>query len=77
MPYFVFKYENTDIGKLKELDLLAQFEAFREASKYAKAQRAEQTADDPLSIKVMFAENQILAEEAIREKRDPQPMGDD
>ncbi|MDX1810341.1 MAG: hypothetical protein R3240_00215 [Gammaproteobacteria bacterium] len=72
MPYFVYKYENTDLGKLKEMKLLSAFEAFREASKFAKSQRADQTADDVEIIKVIFANNQLEAETLLREKREPQ-----
>ncbi|MDH5232113.1 MAG: hypothetical protein OEZ58_01160 [Gammaproteobacteria bacterium] len=77
MPYFVYKYENTDLGKLKELKKLAEFASYPEASKFAKGQRAEQDSNDQEIIKIMFADNELLAEEQIREKREPRPAGDD
>lgn len=73
MPYYVFKYENTDLAKLRELNLLEQFDAFKDASKFAKSQRAEQTPDDEEIVKVIFAENLLEAELLVREKREPQP----
>lgn len=77
MPYYVLKYENTDIGKLQELELLGEFEVFKEASKFSKLKRSELDENDKRIIKVMFGDNLLMAEEKVREKREPQPRGDD
>jgi len=77
MPYYVLKYENTDIGKLQELELLGEFEVFKDASKYSKTKRTELAPEDKNIIKVMFGDNLLMAEEKVREKREPQPRGDD
>jgi hypothetical protein len=56
---------------VKNLELIDDFESFREAKNFAKSKRAELDKDDASLIKVMFAENQLLAEEqllAYREK---------
>ena len=56
---------------VKNLELIDQFEKFRDAKLFAKSRRAELPADDTAVIKVMFADNQLLAEEqllAYREK---------
>jgi hypothetical protein len=56
---------------VKNLELLDEYESFREAKNYAKTKRAELGKDNDLVIKVMFADNQLLAEEqlmAYREK---------
>jgi len=56
---------------VKNLELLADYESFREAKNFAKTKRAELNKDDASIIKVMFADNQLLAEEqlmAYREK---------
>lgn len=72
MPYYVFKMTSPEGMELvKNLEKINEFESFREAKNYAKEQRAEQATDDTSIIKVMFAENQLLAEEqllAYREK---------
>ncbi len=72
MPYYVFKMTSPEGMELvKNLALIDEFEAFREAKNFAKNQRAEQHKDDTGIIKVMYAENQLLAEEqllAYREK---------
>jgi hypothetical protein len=56
---------------VKNLQLMDNFESFREAKNFAKRARAELDKDESTVIKVMFAENQLLAEEqllAYREK---------
>jgi hypothetical protein len=56
---------------VKNLELIAEYESFRDARNFAKEKRAAQDKDDPAIIKVMFADNQLLAEEqllAYREK---------
>ena len=72
MPYYVFKMNSPEGMELvKNLDLLGDYESFREAKNFAKSQRAELDKADNSQIKVMFAENQLLAEEqllAYREK---------
>lgn len=72
MPYYVFKMSSPEGMELvKNLDLIEDFESFREAKNFAKSKRAELDEGDNAQIKVMFADNQLLAEEqllAYREK---------
>ena len=72
MPYYVFKMSSPEGMELvKNLELIDEHELFRDAKNFAKIQRAELGKDDTAQIKVMFAENQLLAEEqllAYREK---------
>lgn len=72
MPYYVFKMSSPEGMELvKNLQLIDDFESFREAKNFAKDQRAELEQGDASLIKVMFADNQLLAEEqllAYREK---------
>lgn len=78
MPYYVYKYENSELGRLKTLHLLEQFDVFREASKFAKTMRQELDVEEVDIIKVIFASNELEAETLLREKREPQPKtGDD
>ena len=70
MPYYVFKISPRDsIDLVKDLELLEVFDAFRDAKTDAKKLRSEQ-ADDGFSYKVMFADNQLSAEEQLLEKRE-------
>jgi len=72
MPYYVFKMTSPEgMALVKNLELLDDFESFREAKNFAKSERAQLEEDDRAIIKVMYAENQLLAEEqllAYREK---------
>ena len=73
MPYYVYRIENAELSMLKQLELINEFEAFKEAKNFAKSTRAAQGADETATIKVMFADNQLHAEEQLMEKRD-QPI---
>ncbi len=72
MPYYVFKMSSPEGMELvKNLEFIDKYESFRDAKNFAKTQRAELGSEDTAQIKVMFAENQLLAEEqllAYREK---------
>jgi hypothetical protein len=70
MPYYLFKISSRDsIDLVKDLQLLEVFDAFRDAKTEAKKLRSEQ-AEDGFSYKVMFADNQLSAEEQLLEKRE-------
>lgn len=71
MPYFVFR-----VQPFAQIEKLAEFNAFREASGHAKALRAS-GGEASGRIKVMFAESEQLAEDLLCQIRDPQPAGDD
>ncbi len=66
MPYYVFKMSSPEGMELvKNLELIDDYESFREAKNFAKSKRAELEKDDTAQIKVMFADNQLLAEEQL------------
>jgi len=66
MPYYVFKMSSPEgMDLLKNLELINEFEKFREAKLYAKEQRALLPEGETSVIKVMFSENQLLAEEQL------------
>lgn len=69
MPYYLFKISSSDkLDLVKDLELLEVFDAFRAAKIEAKKLRAQQTDAGP-NFKVMFADNQLSAEEQLLEKR--------
>lgn len=72
MPYFVFR-----ISPPKKLTLLEAFPAYRDARQYARAQRAELSAEDPTVIKVLFAPNESQARTLLQIEREPRPLGED
>lgn len=70
MPYYVYKMESAELAMLKQLELIGEYEKFKDAKNFARTTRAEQTAEDNAEIKVMFADNQLAAEEMLMEKRE-------
>ena len=58
------------MAMLKQLQLISTFEAFKDAKVYARDQRIAQKPEDKAIIKVMFADNELHAEELLMEKRD-------
>ena len=73
MPYYVYRIENAEMDLLKQLELVNQFESFKEAKNHARDLRKQQAEGDNAVIKVMFADNQLHAEEQLMEKRE-QPI---
>lgn len=72
MPYFVYKITEGPTDLVKNLDKLADFDSFKEAKNHARELRTQ--ADNTESnIKVIFADNELHAEELLMEKRD-QPI---
>jgi hypothetical protein len=75
MPYYVYKVTTFPI---KLLELVQTFDKFKEASAFAKIRRTELAEDDKSTVKVIFGENQLQAEDTLNEYREPQPViGDD
>lgn len=73
MPYYVYRIENAEMNLLKQLKLVTRFDSFKEAKKHARELRAQLDADSRTQIKVMFADNELHAEEQLMEKRE-QPI---
>ncbi len=70
MPYYLFKINVLDELKLfKHLELLEVYDAYQPARNEAKKLRTEQPLEG-VTYKVMFAENQLAAEESLLEKRE-------
>lgn len=74
MPYFVFR-----ISPYAMPEQLAEFDAFRDASRHAKTLRIATLPDapGPARIKVMFAGNAQVAEELLCQVREAGLVGDD
>lgn len=72
MPYFVFS-----VKPFAQIEKLAEFGSFKEASVQAKSLRAAQAGSGAAKIKVMFADNEDLAIELLCQVRLAGPTGDD
>jgi len=72
MPYYIYR-----VKPFAQLEKLSEFETFPDASARAKELRAKQVADSPGKIKVMYADNELQAEDLLCQIRTPGPRGDD
>ena len=70
MPYFIYRIKQGPTAIVKNLELINQFDSYKEAKAFAKQVRIDQVEGDNDQIKVMFADNQLQAEEQIMETRE-------
>jgi hypothetical protein len=73
MPYYIYKITPGPTDLTKSLEKLEQHEAFKDAKQRAREMRAAMDNSDTHIIKVMFADNELEAEEKLMEKRE-QPI---
>lgn len=74
MPYFIYKV----LPPLGNLEKVAQHDAFKDASAQAKSLRKAEDSQTGCQIKVIFADNELMAEDLLSQVRDPEPLvGDD
>lgn len=73
MPYYVYK-----IFPMRVLQKVGEFAKFNEASAQAKTLRLEIAPTDRYTIKVIFGENELAAEDMLGQVRiAPPKVGDD
>jgi hypothetical protein len=71
MPYFIYKMTSQEgMSLVKNLELISEFDSFKEAKAFAREKRTELADGSNEIIKVMFAENQLAAEEQLLEHRE-------
>ncbi|MBK9956692.1 MAG: hypothetical protein IPP18_16810 [Rhodocyclaceae bacterium] len=76
MPYYLYRV--TQAGPVKQLEKITEFGFFKHAS--AEAKRLRQASDLPAGtlVKVIFAENELQAEDLLNQVREGEPLtGDD
>ena len=71
MPYFIYKMTSQKgMSLVKNLELISEFDSFKEAKAFAREKRTELAEDSNEIIKIMFAGNQLAAEEQLLEHRE-------
>lgn len=70
MPYFVYKIAPGVSKIVKNIEPLGDFEKFKDAKNFAKEKRQKKIAEEGNTYKVIFAENNIDAEEKLQEQRE-------
>ena len=72
MPYYVYK-----INTMKIMEKVAEYEKFPDASKAAKVLRTELGDPNPRSVRVVFAENELEAEDMVGQEKPFVHTGED
>jgi hypothetical protein len=73
MAYYIYKITPGPTSLTKELTKLEQHDTFKAAKTSARNLRAELEQNSPITIKVIFADSELHAEEMLMEKRE-QPI---
>lgn len=72
MAYYVYK-----IFPTKRLELLEEFDAYRDAKTFTRGKRKELAPDDDCTVRMIFAPNREHAERLLKEVREARPLGED
>ena len=72
MPYFVYK-----IFPARQLELVEQFDHYRDARKTVRAMRVALEQTDNHEVRMIFAPLAAEAERMLRERREARPLGED
>ncbi len=70
--YFIFKITQAPGSMVKQLEKIDRFDHYKDAKKQVRALRENQPTDEYSMYKIMFAENELEAEERLQEKREEQ-----
>jgi hypothetical protein len=74
MPYYIYKIHQP----LRNLEKIEEHDAFKAASDRAKVLRREIAPGQDYLVKVMYADNELQAEDLLSQVREKQPItGDD
>ncbi len=75
MPYYIYRLTERPIRQLTKID---ERPSFKEASAEAKRLRAASELPEGVTIKMIFAENELQAEDLLSQVREaPLMLGDD
>jgi hypothetical protein len=70
MPYYLYKVFESPIRRLEKIE---SHETFKAASNRAKELRRELALAEGCSVKTIFAENELQAEDLLSQVREPLP----
>lgn len=70
MPYYVYMIKPGVTNLVKDLEKIDDFDSFKEAKNFVKEKRAGQDNSNPVTYKIIFADNPLQAEERLQEQRE-------
>jgi 16S rRNA U516 pseudouridylate synthase RsuA-like enzyme len=74
MPYFIYRISELPIRRLEKLE---QHDAYRDASARTKQLRAELPDGANHTVRMIFAETELHAEDLLNQVREPNPDPDE
>ncbi len=75
MPYYIYKVFEFP---LKRVEKIEQHDVYRQGADRSKLLRKELALTEQCNVKMIFAENELQAEELLMQVREPAPeLGDD
>ncbi len=75
MPYYIYKVFEFPMKRVEKIE---QHDVYRVAADRTKTLRRELALTEQCNVKMIFAENELQAEELLMQVREPAPeLGDD
>ncbi|GAB4121547.1 MAG: hypothetical protein Fur0026_13300 [Sideroxydans sp.] len=75
MPYYIYRVTERPIRQLEKLE---QHDTYKEASVRAKQLRKDEVWGENGLVKMIYAQNELEAEDLLNQVREPAPeLGDD
>ncbi len=75
MPYYIYKIFEFPMKRVEKIE---QHDVFRHGADRSKVLRKELALSEQCNVKMIFAENELQAEELLMQVREPLPeLGDD
>ena len=75
MPYYIYKIFEFPMKRMEKIE---QHEIYKQGSERSKTLRRDLALTEQCQVKLIFAENELQAEELLMQVREPAPeLGDD
>lgn len=75
MPYYIYKIFEFPMKRMEKIE---QHEIYKQGSERSKTLRRDLALTEQCQVKLVFAENELQAEELLMQVREPAPeLGDD
>jgi hypothetical protein len=75
MPYYIYKVFEFPMKRLEKIE---QYDKYKVGAERSKLLRKELALTEQCNVKMIFAENELQAEELLLQVREPAPeLGDD
>jgi len=75
MPYYIYKIFEFPMKRVEKIE---QHEVYKQGSERSKLLRRDLALSEQCNVKMVFADNELQAEELLMQVREPLPeLGDD